>query len=143
MKFVKIGSLNNIYFQRNERTKFNNIPHPYIICVGDTKRSITQYALKIEDSELIYLSQGISFIEAFDYLVKSYYIYNYLFPENLETFFYYVMNFIYEIKYEIYIVDDSDKDNIKTKKKKMENNKTLLKFTENMAEFLEKIRAKK
>ncbi|KAL5278039.1 hypothetical protein ACFFRR_002965 [Megaselia abdita] len=72
--------------------------HPIIVARGNSKKDIQKYFIQME-STLIDLPEKTEFIQAFDYLVRSYYVFNVDFPKELSVF----MNFIITNVYRLHI----------------------------------------
>lgn len=70
--------------------------HPVIVAQGSTKTDIHRYYIQIE-GVLIDLPAETKFIEAVDYLTRSYYVFNIEFPKILSVFMNFVMIHIYDI----------------------------------------------
>lgn len=70
--------------------------HPIIVAQGSSKKAIWKYFLQIEDV-LLELPQQTKFIGAFDYLLRSYYVFNVEFPKTISVFLNFLMVNVYEI----------------------------------------------
>lgn len=65
---------------------------------GLSKTDPALFSIYVESMEIA-LDEGISFYEAFDYLIKSFYIFNFDFPSQIELVYTFIINYIYEIQY--------------------------------------------
>uniref|UniRef100_T1H1G1 Uncharacterized protein n=1 Tax=Megaselia scalaris TaxID=36166 RepID=T1H1G1_MEGSC len=95
--------------EEDTKPKFRD--YPIIFAQGPSKKEIQKYSIIIKDLE-IELPQNTSFIESFDYLIKTYYVLNINFPSILKVCFDFIMLNIYKIK---------TKSKIDTKKPEIEN----------------------
>lgn len=68
-----------------------------MVAQGPSKKVINKYFIKIEDS-FLGLPESISFYEAFDYLIQSFYVFNMDFPRTLLVFYNFIMLNIYHIE---------------------------------------------
>ncbi|KAL5279104.1 hypothetical protein ACFFRR_003620 [Megaselia abdita] len=70
--------------------------HPILIAQGPRRSLILKYFLQIEDV-LVELPVGTSFLKAFDYLMRSYYVFNVGFPKILSVFYNFIMMNVYDV----------------------------------------------
>lgn len=72
--------------------------HPTLVMRGLSKTDISNFSISAEDKEIT-LSEGINFIDAFDYLVKAFYIFNFDFPNEMKLVYTFIIKYVYEIPY--------------------------------------------
>uniref|UniRef100_T1GQ96 Uncharacterized protein n=1 Tax=Megaselia scalaris TaxID=36166 RepID=T1GQ96_MEGSC len=86
--------------------------HPMILAQGSSKADIDKYFLQIGE-HLIEFPCSFTFTQAFDYLAKSYYVFNIAFPKKVTIFFHFIMKNIYDVHI---------KSSLYPKKNKIEDN---------------------
>lgn len=77
---------------KNSRTK-----QPCLILDGSSPASISIYHLII-DGTIISLPEGITCLEAFDYLFQSHYVFDAEFDSDLDILWRFIENFFYKIE---------------------------------------------
>ncbi|KAL5278212.1 hypothetical protein ACFFRR_003081 [Megaselia abdita] len=85
--------------------------YPIIVAEAHSKKDIRKYYIQVQNA-LIKLPEKTQFVEAFDYLVKCYYVFNFDFPKVLSVFLNFIMINIYDINV---------KSRFDTKRSKIEN----------------------
>lgn len=114
VRVFKIFILKNtrIFFQEDEDCKPEPKEHPMILAQGSSKADIDKYFLQIGE-HLIEFPCSFTFTQAFDYLAKSYYVFNIAFPKKVTIFFHFIMKNIYDVHI---------KSSLYPKKNKIEDN---------------------
>lgn len=69
---------------------------PFIIACGETKNSIHQYLIYI-DNNLIPLKLNTTILQALDILYQLYFLLDINYDKNLKNFFIFIQVFVYEI----------------------------------------------